>query len=89
MGDDGSVKGLADEIEALTKAESTSFLFENTKGAVIKGMKPGEVGDGAGHGGEVNPFAEKTFDLEAQGKLFRENPEAARTFAKQAGIKFL
>lgn len=89
MGDDGSVKGLAAEIETLAKGESTSFLFDNTKGAVIKGMKPGEAGDGAGYGGEVNPFAAKTFDLEAQGKLFRENPDAARALARQAGVKFV
>lgn len=89
VGEDGSVKGLAAEIETLAKGESTSFLFDNTKGAVIKGMKPGEVGDGAGYGGEVNPFAAKTFDLEAQGKLFRENPDAARALARQAGVKFV
>ena len=89
VGEDGSVKGLAAEIETLAKGESTSFLFDNTKGAVIKGMKPGEAGDGAGDGGEVNPFAAKTFDLEAQGKLFRENPDAARALARQAGVKFV
>ena len=89
VGEDGSVKGLAAEIETLAKGESTSFLFDNTKGAVIKGMKPGEAGDGVGYGGEVNPFAAKTFDLEAQGKLFRENPDAARALARQAGVKFV
>lgn len=89
VGEDGSVKGLAAEIETLAKGESTSFLFDNTKGAVIKGMKPGEAGDGAGYEGEVNPFAAKTFDLEAQGKLFRENPDAARALARQAGVKFV
>lgn len=89
VGEDGSVKGLAAEIETLAKGESTSFLFDNTKGAVIKGMKPGEAGDGAGYGGEVNPFAAKTFDLEAQGELFRENPDAARALARQAGVKFV
>lgn len=89
VGEGGSVKGLAAEIETLAKGESTSFLFDNTKGAVIKGMKPGEAGDGAGYGGEVNPFAVKTFDLEAQGKLFRENPDAARALARQAGVKFI
>lgn len=89
VGEDGSVKGLAAEIETLAKGENTSFLFDNTKGAVIKGMKPGEAGDGAGYGGEVNPFAAKTFDLEAQGKLFRENPDAARALARQAGVKFV
>ena len=89
VGEDGSVKGLAAEIETLAKGESTSFLFDNTKGAVIKGMKPGEAGDGAGYGGEGNPFAAKTFDLEAQGKLFRENPDAARALARQAGVKFV
>nr|DAW60551.1 MAG TPA: minor structural protein [Caudoviricetes sp.] len=89
VGEGGSVKGLAAEIETLAKGENTSFLFDNTKGAIIKGMKPGEAGDGAGYGGEVNPFAAKTFDLEAQGKLFREKPDVARALAKQAGVKFV
>jgi hypothetical protein len=89
VADDGTVKGLAAEIETLAKSEGTSFMFDETKGAIIKGMKPGDASDGAGHGGEVNPFAEKTFDLEAQGRLFKEKPDVARALAKQAGIKFL
>ena len=61
VGEDGSVKGLAAEIETLAKGESTSFLFDNTKGAVIKGMKPGEAGDGAGLWGRGQPLCRKDF----------------------------
>lgn len=89
LAEDGTVKGLAAEIETLTKAEGTSFLFNTTKGTVIKGMKPGDASSGAGHGGEVNPFTDATFDLEAQGRLFREKPDVARALAKQAGYQFL
>ncbi|MDR1692269.1 MAG: phage scaffolding protein [Oscillospiraceae bacterium] len=45
-GEDGTVRGLSAEIEALVKAEGTAFLF-NAKDAppVIHGMKPAEAGD--------------------------------------------
>lgn len=43
----GAVKGLADEIESLAKAESTAFLFNAADGNVqqqFKGMQPGTAG---------------------------------------------
>ena len=44
VGDDGNVKGLAEQIGTLAKAEATSFLFSSPeKGATINGMKPGTV----------------------------------------------
>ena len=64
---------------------------ERTEAApAIKGMKPGEAKDNTGlHGGETNPFAEATLNLEAQAKLFKENPELARALAKEANYKFI
>lgn len=47
MAEDGTVKGLAAEIETLTKGEGTSFLFETAKGDPqpgFKGMTPGNPG---------------------------------------------
>ncbi|MGN1383634.1 MAG: phage scaffolding protein [Eubacterium sp.] len=35
----------------------------------------------------VNPFAKESFNLTAQTKLFKENPEHARELAAEAGIK--
>lgn len=46
LADDGTVKGLTAEIEALSKAEGTAFLFEPSKSASqsFKGMQPGNPG---------------------------------------------
>ena len=46
--EDGTIRGLASEIEALTKAEGTAFMFKAADGAAppqIHGMKPGEAGE--------------------------------------------
>lgn len=40
---------------------------------------------GEGYKGS-NPFAEKTFNLTEQGKLFKENPEQAKELATAAGV---
>ena len=45
LADDGTVKGLAEQIEALTKADDTKFLFTAKKQAQVKGAKPGESGN--------------------------------------------
>lgn len=46
FGDDGSVKGLDDQIKKLTESEDTKFLFDtSTKKTTIKGAKPGEAGN--------------------------------------------
>lgn len=90
IAEDGTVRGLAAELGTLAKAEATAFMFDAPgKPPIIKGMKPGEAGDNGQAGGEVNPFAEKTLDLEAQAKLFKTNPEMAKALAKQAGVKFI
>lgn len=44
LGDDGLIKGLADQIKALQKSDS--YLFEQTSKTKIKGANPGESGDG-------------------------------------------
>jgi hypothetical protein len=88
--DDGTVRGLSAEIETLAKAEGTAFMFKTAEAPpVIKGMKPGEAADGAQHVGDANPFATASLDLEAQAKLYKENPDMARALAKQAGYKFI
>jgi phage minor structural protein GP20 len=42
LADDGSVIGLKEQIESLTKADDTKFLFETV---TFKGVKTGESGD--------------------------------------------
>lgn len=49
--DDGTVKGLAEQIEALTKADDTKFLFTAKKQTQVKGAKPGESGNEEGDHG--------------------------------------
>ena len=45
LGDDGSIKGLDDQIKKLTEAEDSKFLFNTeTKKTKIKGATPGETG---------------------------------------------
>ena len=45
LADDGTVKGLANELAEMVKAEATSFLFAtDTKGQQFKGMSPGSAG---------------------------------------------
>ena len=48
LADDGTVKGLAEQIEALTKADETKFLFNSKKQTQVKGVKPGESGNEGG-----------------------------------------
>lgn len=47
LADDGTVKGLDDEIGKLVKGEDTAFLFDTTGKAKFKGAKAAEKSDGA------------------------------------------
>lgn len=45
FGDDGSIKGLEDQIKKLQGAEDSKFLFDTeTKKTKVKGAEPGETG---------------------------------------------
>lgn len=55
LAEDGTIKGLAEQIKALTEAEDSKFLFdvETSKGGNkggFKGVKPGEKKDGVPDG---------------------------------------
>jgi hypothetical protein len=43
--EDGTIKGLADQIKKLQSAEDSKFLFETEKKPSFKGAKPGESGN--------------------------------------------
>ena len=46
FGDDGSIKGLEDQIKKLQGAEDSKFLFDTeTKKTKVKGAEPGETGN--------------------------------------------
>jgi hypothetical protein len=89
--DEGYTALRKQHIEALTKAESTKFLFETGDSGEQKftGMKPGETGTSSPNNSVVNPFETKTYDVDLQAKMFRENPEQARALAKAAGVRML
>ena len=48
LAEDGTVKGLAEQIEALIKTDDTKFLFTAKKKTQVKGAKPGESGNDDG-----------------------------------------
>lgn len=43
--EDGTIKGLAEQISALQKSDSYLFETKNTRKTKVKGAKPGETGD--------------------------------------------
>lgn len=76
LAEDGSVKGLADEVKKLTEGEDTSFLFEKASGGKkFKGAKSAEHGDNGGSGGGGEPdFSKMSYDeLEA---YMEDNPDS-------------
>lgn len=72
LGDDGLVKGLAEQIEALQKSDAYLFDAKDSKKAQVKGAKPGESGNDDGdHGVDTSKmtYSELTAYL-------AENPDA-------------
>lgn len=45
LGEDGTIKGLAEQIEALQKSDAYLFDITTTKKPQVKGVKPGESGN--------------------------------------------
>ena len=48
LAEDGTVKGLDDEIKKLVEGADTAFLFDKAQKKQFKGAKPGEKGDNPG-----------------------------------------
>ena len=51
IGEDGTIKGLAEQIEALQKSDEYLFEAKETKKTQVKGAKPGESGNEDGDHG--------------------------------------
>lgn len=51
LGEDGTIKGLAEQIEALQKSDAYLFDTTTTKKTQVKGAKPGESGNEEGDHG--------------------------------------
>lgn len=50
LAEDGTVKGLDDEVKKLVEGKDTAFLFDKATGTKFKGAKSAEKGDGGGDG---------------------------------------
>jgi len=67
-----TVKNL-DKLEAIFASHVETLVTERLKGGSYTPPK------GNGNIGGKNPFAKETFNLTEQGKMFKENPELAKT----------
>jgi len=72
IGEDGTVKGLTDQIKKLQGAEDSKFLFETESKPKMKGAVPGETGK-EDPDGKVN-FSKMGYDELAA--YMAENPDA-------------
>jgi len=72
LGDDGKVKGLREQIAALTKAEDSKFMFDAVTAPKMKGAKTGE--DGIEDGDKGVDTSKMTYDELCA--YLAENPEA-------------
>ena len=72
LSEDGTVKGLSEQLEALAKAEDSSFLFD-TGVPKVKGMVPG-AGAGAGASGQGVDFSKMSYSQISE--YLEANPDA-------------
>ena len=72
LGDDGKVKGLREQIAALTKVEDSKFMFNAVTAPKMKGAKTGE--DGIEDGDKGVDTSKMTYDELCA--YLAENPEA-------------
>lgn len=77
LSDDGSVKGLGEEIAKLAKSESTSFMFESAQGSPhqMSGMQPGNPGGKKPSAQEITLEALRKMPSVERCKFAKENPE--------------
>ena len=70
--DDGSIKGLKDEVSKHVKAENSSFLFDTKKSAEFVGMKPGA----SGNKGDATDKTPPNMTYDELCEFLANNPEA-------------
>lgn len=81
LADDGTVKGLAAEIETLTKSEGTAFLFNDPKNETkpgFKGMQPGTPG------GNTPPAGTDNYETRLAEARKQSNTAAAVAIKREA-----
>jgi hypothetical protein len=82
-----TLDGDTDKIMELMKKHEESVKTTLKKELMDESGKVTKPAGGAGGSSDENPF--KTDNLDAQGKMYRENPEQAKAMAKQAGVEIL
>lgn len=75
LADDGTVKGLAEQLKALAESPDTGFLFDtdSKKSGAFKGVKPGEGSDGK-PAGSAKELKDMSYDELCA--YLAENPDA-------------
>lgn len=75
LAEDGTVKGLAEQLKALTESPDTGFLFDtdSKKSGTFKGVKPGEGSGGKAAGGAKDP---KDMTYDELCTYLADNPDA-------------
>lgn len=81
LSEDGTIKGLEEQIKGLKAADDTRFLFDEEKGKKpqIKGVKPGESGDSKPKGITKEEFSKMGYKERLN--LYNTNKEAYDTLA--------
>ncbi len=72
FGEDGSVKGLAEQIQSLQNAEDSKFMFESSTAPKLKGAKTGD--DGIHDDGGKADVSKMSYEEICQ--FLSENPDA-------------
>ena len=86
--DDGTLKGLEDQLKSLTENDETKFLFAEPKGeegekGIYVGKRTAERG---GSPSGKNPWTSDNLNLDEQTRIYRENPELAKKLMAEAGV---
>lgn len=72
--------GVSDVVKTYKEDTTMAHLFKQ------EARKPPYNPANGGEGVKTNPFAKETFNLTKQGELLKENPDAAKQMAAEAGI---
>lgn len=76
LAEDGTVKGLSEQLNALIKAEDSKFMFDvDTKKPTVKGATPGESGNDDADKPIVTKEQFSKMSYKDRTKLFTENKE--------------
>lgn len=72
LADDGTVKGLDEQLKKLAESDDSAFMFDAGKNTKFRGFKPGEGGDKGGAGGGKEP---KDMSYDELCAYLAENPD--------------